>query len=702
MGATLKFPWVSIVLVIPILFCTLASTNWYRKTLKKAVITFCDVGLLGGKEVFVVMLYMPVFIVAFSAILCGPARISRWSLTFPGNFSPESTSNYLAFGLYAIVQLGWILARLERRADPGKTLGLCAMVNLQVFLLPVSRLSPFLHALALAPESAVRFHRFLGWATLWWVLAHLLWYVVVWSFKGILLQNLFSMEGEIPIFAGVLAFVVATPLFLTSIPWVRRQYSYELFIHTHRWCSLIFAVCVAWHFSGILWWCVPSLLLYLSDHASQLSSWGNVLQVKYARSVDGVLSITLPCSGVPRPRPLQWVHLQVPDVSVLQWHPFTVASSTDSNFTVTMKVVPRGWTDALSALLDAKQISVRVGGPYGSGYTFEEYHRGRPLLMIAGGSGGTPFVSLIQAISEQRWMNKNVEQPAVTLVWVFHTEQIMTEFVCQTGLIEFARRCPKLVVTLFVTSASEDPVCPIHNSLIEGQSELPWLEFQSSSNAAYKDRKVIVALCHIFVSIGALTGLHHGSVSNVHGGYQFAYLLVGALIGTLFSYILVAIPPALVLEYRLHRRMAERSCSTPCNMEMQAIGARTHDNTGVEQSDQLVRRVVQKWRPCARKVFGLPEETAAAMQSEPDVGLLTSAEPGRKSVEDVFSYQSGRPDMEALMTGFEAQGIPDVKEKEDFSSRCIVMASGPPPLVLAASRAAGKRCLEFESLSFDL
>jgi hypothetical protein len=71
--------------------------------------------------------------------------------------------------------------------------------------------------------------------------------------------------------------------------------------------------------------------------------------------------------------------------------------------------------------------------------------------------------------------------------------------------------------------------------------------------------------------------------------------------------------------------------------------------------------------------------------------------------ESIFSYHSGRPDVDALLTQFEEQCAPELKDMAGRGLQHLkVMASGPPCLVRGARSAAHARRHDFEAMSFEL
>lgn len=591
---------------------------------------------------------------------------------------PERKRNALALCLYAVVQLVYLLARTQRKGwdHLGTTFGKCAMLNFVVLLIPVSRTSPVLNALFMAPEIAVRFHRFLGRAMLCAAVAHCAWFVVIWSMEGVLLQMLLSWQGEKPVLAGSLALLVSAPLFVLSIPRVRRRYSYELFLYTHRFCALLFAVFVVCHYPGILWWCVPSLLLYLSDHATQLKTWprgGGAPLVKRTRAAAGVISVTLECpSDFTRPKPLQWVRLHAPRISSLQWHPFTVASTTGAELTVAISACPSGWTGALaSQIAEGGVVDLRVGGPYGLGYDFDDYDLGRPLFMVAGGSGGTPFTSLVQGISRR----EGFRTPPVMLVWAFRTEEMMREFVTGTGLHQFALSCPKLTVKLFVTAPKQGPIRPIELGSEGPGSAGQVVESSSSRLTQSQDRTLTAFLCHMMVPIGALHGVQCGLWTTASGGLQFAYLLIGAFVGAVLANSLAVLVRLLGSRYSALKATAPTSPKTSAGKGQTTAAPNEH----------------------------VANDTLGAAPQAEIANVRDQAAGARSGDESTFSYHSGRPDVDALLTQFEERCAPELKDMAGRGLRHLkVMASGPPSLVRGARSAAHARRHEFEAMSFEL
>uniref|UniRef100_A0A8C0IPX9 NADPH oxidase 3 n=1 Tax=Chelonoidis abingdonii TaxID=106734 RepID=A0A8C0IPX9_CHEAB len=96
--------------------------------------------------------------------------------------------------------------------------------------------------------------------------------------------------------------------------------------------------------------------------------------------------------------PGQYIFLQCPSVSQLEWHPFTLTSAPEEEFfSVHIRVVG-DWTGALNLCLTSfsKQKSLAVDGPFGAATT-DVFHY-RVSVCIAAGIGVTPFASILKSM----------------------------------------------------------------------------------------------------------------------------------------------------------------------------------------------------------------------------------------------------------------------------------------------------------------
>lgn len=125
---------------------------------------------------------------------------------------------------------------------------------------------------------------------------------------------------------------------------------------------------------------------------------------------------------------LSSVLINIPCVSRLQWHPFSVTSSPcDETLTLTICIKPLGkWTNKLHRTLVASDSKATPSscafsnllfaeGPYG--HASEFFLKYDALLLVAGGIGITPFIAILRDLfhryqAEERGLPKSVQ-----LIW---------------------------------------------------------------------------------------------------------------------------------------------------------------------------------------------------------------------------------------------------------------------------------------------
>jgi predicted ferric reductase len=117
--------------------------------------------------------------------------------------------------------------------------------------------------------------------------------------------------------------------------------------------------------------------------------------------------------------------VNIPTISELEWHPFTISSlPTDDTITNHIKVMGKNeWTEKLNLLGKKNEynngqnnLAVNIDGPYGVVLPYEKYNH---ILFIAGGIGITPLQAQFRFICENylndRFNGKSLEK--VTLLW---------------------------------------------------------------------------------------------------------------------------------------------------------------------------------------------------------------------------------------------------------------------------------------------
>ncbi|KAL5062316.1 hypothetical protein RYX36_024053, partial [Vicia faba] len=330
----------------------------------------------------------------------------------------------IAFLLMFIALLVWTLATYlhndfvaiasspKEEADPkvwqeklesvGLRLGLVGNICLVLLFFPVTRGTSVLPMFGLTSEGCIKYHIWLGHVLMTIFTAHGICYIIYWASTNQISQMLkwdkvgiSNVAGEISLFAGLF-------LWVATIPKIRRKF-FELFFYTHN-LYIIFIIFFIFHvgisFAYIMF---PGFYLFMVDRYLRF------LQSRC--EVRLVSSRVLPCEVVELNfskdhelsyNPTSVMFINVPNISKLQWHPFTITSNSNLEQDKLSVVIKSGgtWTQKLYQLLsnpspiDRFQISVE--GPYGPAST--NYLRHDTLVMISGGSGITPFISIIREL----------------------------------------------------------------------------------------------------------------------------------------------------------------------------------------------------------------------------------------------------------------------------------------------------------------
>lgn len=676
-------------------------TPWFRAR-KKLFAAELESPLLPGKHALkVVFLGLPAISVALLALV---ALAPITAMKAPRRRC--CSGNALALCLWAAVQLGWQVTRLLRNGSTldsewlesfAKNFGLSAVINVQLILLPVSRSSPVLRLLGVPSEGLVYVHRFLGIGTALLLATHGALFLTVWSLEGKLVKELLDWPAEgVANLPGELAFLTSVALYVFSRPSVRRR-SFELFAYTHRAAAAAFFVGAALHWSGFLWFTLPGTLLYLADYAVHLRA--SKARVEHVRLNSGVLSLTLSCPPLVRGgRPLQWVMLKVPSIS-RNWHPFSLSGSphdgSGTTVSLSIGVVDGGWTQALSERLSSADgvASTRIllSGCYGLGFDLDVYDAGSPLLLVCGGSGGTPFSALLGAIARRPAMAR---PPPITLVWTCRSRSELDEYVRAGDLVQLSRACDAISLVFHVSQpgaalrpSAKAPCLTLALSLAAAEGQTAQLAAPSAASARGRGRfdphTLLALLCHACVPAGTIGGMAVGNALYPKEGAAPAQLvgfLLGACAGALAAHAGFA-----CLSIDLRRCRARlRDAALAALRRAKVGGARTlpvHAGT---------RRV---------------DELAAA----PYACVMEADEAGADTRPSDADVREGRPDIETILQAFEARVSSDLAggdaaplEMRRHPSPCHTLVSGPPGLVREVSQAARSRGHVVHAVSFAL
>ncbi|KAM0834930.1 hypothetical protein ACQ4PT_063265 [Festuca glaucescens] len=316
-------------------------------------------------------------------------------------------------------------ARLEKAA---RRLGTAGSLCVAFLFLPVARGSALLPLVGLTSEASVKYHVWLGNLAMVIFTAHGLCYISFWASTDQIDQMLKWARTRMANVAGELTLLCGLAMWATALPRVRRR-MFELFYYAHH-LYIAFILFCALHV-GVTVFCfvLPGVFVFAVDRGLRfLQSRARVRLVSARLLPSQAVELNFaksPCLGY---NPTSTLFVNVPSVSRLQWHPFTVTSSSSLEpDTLSVVVTSRGaWTRKLYETVSSLppsggHLGVSVEGPYCAAAASTRFLGYDSLVMVSGGSGITPFISVIRELVHQSGAAETVQAPRLLLVCVFKT-----------------------------------------------------------------------------------------------------------------------------------------------------------------------------------------------------------------------------------------------------------------------------------------
>ncbi|KAK9103696.1 hypothetical protein Sjap_020950 [Stephania japonica] len=313
--------------------------------------------------------------------------------------------------------------------DTALAFGLVGNICLAFLFFPVSRGSSVLPLMGLTSEASIKYHIWLGHIVLTLFTAHGICYIIFWTSTHQIKEMIEWKKTGISNLAGELSLLAGLAMWATTFPRIRRK-MFELFFYTH-YLYILFIVFFIFHvgmsYAAIM---IPGVYLFVVDRFLRF--------LQSRRSVRLLSSRVLPCEAVElnfskspglKYTSTSTIFVNVPSISRLQWHPFTITSNSNleaDKLSVFIKS-EGSWSKKLFQMLSspstADRLDVAVEGPYGPAST--HFLRHDKLVMVCGGSGITPFISIIRELVFLS-ATLNTKTPQVLLICAFKNSRDLT------------------------------------------------------------------------------------------------------------------------------------------------------------------------------------------------------------------------------------------------------------------------------------
>jgi len=326
-----------------------------------------------------------------------------------------------------------------------RSAGQLANFVMGLLVLPTTRNSIWTTIFDVSFENMLIYHIYLGYLFLLLVVLHGVFWSIIYIKAGTLSKNIFAIPAQdmyaddftVPL-AEITSVVMIVVMGCISFYKIRRA-NYDLFYFTHHFFIVIFLV-VLWHatmswyyiLAGLSLWGVDHIVRFLRPiiHSATVSSVSVVGDNNIAK-IEFVISSSLinPNNGPINHEAGQYVYINIPDISQVAWHPFTISSAPfESASTIHVKSMKEDeWTGRLVTLIksgECKSLHMNVDGPYGVTLSTLKY---KAYLLIGGGIGITPLISYYKELIYYATSNNNnlrleyAHIKKVELVWIVKT-----------------------------------------------------------------------------------------------------------------------------------------------------------------------------------------------------------------------------------------------------------------------------------------
>ncbi|KAM0333179.1 hypothetical protein ACHAQA_001839 [Verticillium albo-atrum] len=207
---------------------------------------------------------------------------------------------------------------------------------------------------------------------------------------------------SVPGFTGITALGCFYLLSLLSIPQVRR-WNYEVFQLGHLLMFPIIGLMMAHGTAHLLQWpmfgyflAFPTLLVVVERVVRVTLGFHRIRATMKCLDDDTVeITAIIPSERLWRYKAGQYIFLQVPQISLWQWHPFTVSVCIGNKMQVHIKT-DGNWTGRLRKLGGASgesEIEVGINGPFGA--PAQRFYEFNHSVIIGAGIGVTPFSGIL-------------------------------------------------------------------------------------------------------------------------------------------------------------------------------------------------------------------------------------------------------------------------------------------------------------------
>ncbi|KAJ8440331.1 hypothetical protein Cgig2_012767 [Carnegiea gigantea] len=430
----------------------------YATALSNPLIIRTPLGILSGIEVLAMCLLLTLLVWTFYSRISNDYKKLLPAKSLKLDTGSDCNNNYVHFR--------WQLKFLKIATR----CGLLAEVFLALLLFPILRGLSILRLLGIQFEASVRYHIWLGTSVVFFATLHGAGTLFIWATSHYIQKEMWRWQKQGRIYlAGEITLITGLVIWISSLAVVRRK-RFDVFYYMHH-LYIVFLVFFLLHAGDRHFYMVfPGVFLFGLDKLLQLTQSRPLTQILSASIFPGkVIELTLPKDSRLKYTPTSILFIKIQTISKFHWHPFSVTSSSSVNDrTISVMIKCEGqWTNSVYDLLhqeidsphQTKCIDVAVEGPYGpASFDFVRYDG---LLLIGGGIGITPILSILQEIaSASRGGLKTTCASEIRLIYVTKKSQDISLLSSVSNLVlgQPSKFC-NLKLRVFVTQETKGGAC---------------------------------------------------------------------------------------------------------------------------------------------------------------------------------------------------------------------------------------------------
>lgn len=373
-----------------------------------------------------------------------------------------------------------------------KMTGMSLVNILMVVLFPICKTCFWWDLFGLGFERILKFHRLLGSMFVVFTFIHGIASVISLTMREQFLSCLWPFSGKCEntmVTYGWYSGILFLPVFVTSLPWVRRN-MYQVFFYSHF--MVIPALFMAHlHHVNLIYYLSPGLTAYILDKII-----GYVASIRPVHLVD----LSIPVPGYTRMvlqvkhnkfEPGQWIQVKVPAISTREWHPFSITSAPNHS-TITLDIKAIGdWSIQLQQLAKSTQAlsdgsicsnisdssdfnekrstsmpTVYLDRYQGCDNTKRGGYLNHPaVLLVAGGIGITPMISVVRTLFD----GGLPKIQHLVFVWVVKQDSVVDLYRKELARYQSLGGFQQCKVDILVYVTQSEPEPPAAAPLKEGE-----------------------------------------------------------------------------------------------------------------------------------------------------------------------------------------------------------------------------------------